>query len=153
MEATGALDVEIAHFGRFQTGTSIQAQLFYPPVVTNGCGDMTPPSDDIKARYNMDWQGFVIVKDGQCSFEEKARNVQAMGAQAVLIAEDAEDFVEKGMFLDQWQKYDGSGTSIHIPTILVRPPHGQALIDLVEGKSGFETENRVILKADISITN
>ena len=33
MKATGALEVEIAHFGRFQTGTSIQAPLFFPPVM------------------------------------------------------------------------------------------------------------------------
>ena len=79
LNATGALDVRIAHFGRFQTGTSIQAPLFYPPVAQDGCGDMRP-SDDIKERYNMEWKGFVIVHDGGCTYEEKARNVQAMGA-------------------------------------------------------------------------
>ena len=36
----------------------------------------------------MEWKGFVIVKDGGCTFEEKARNVQHMGAQALLISED-----------------------------------------------------------------
>ena len=85
--ATGALEVELAHFGRFQTGTSITAPLFYPPVAEDACGDMTP-SDEVKETYNMEWKGFVIVKDGNCTFEEKARNVQHMGAQALLISED-----------------------------------------------------------------
>lgn len=152
MGIEGELDVMIAHFGRFQTGTSIQAQLFYPPVVTDACKDMNP-SDEVRQRHNMEWKGFVIVKDGQCTFEEKARNVQAMGAQVVLIAEDASNFVEKSAFFDSWSGHDGSGASVHIPTILVRPPHGQALIDLVEGKSGWEQTDKVILKADITIAN
>ena len=135
--ATGALEVQMAHFGRYQTGTSITAPLFYPPVAEDGCGDMTP-TDEMKETYNMEWKGFVIVKDGNCTFEEKARNVQAMGAQALLISEDLDSQLEMRDTHDSWSKYDGSGTSIHIPTFLVQQPHGDDLIELVKGKTGFE---------------
>lgn len=77
--ATGAISVKLAKFGRYQTGTSIQAPLYYPPVGIDACREMTPP-DNIKENFNMQWQGFVIVHEGGCTYEEKARNVQAMGA-------------------------------------------------------------------------
>jgi len=60
LDAKGALEVELAPFGRFQTGTTIQAPLYYPPVGLNGCTDMTPP-EHIADKYNMHWKGFVIV--------------------------------------------------------------------------------------------
>ena len=74
--ATGAIEVRLAHFGRFQTGTSIQGPLFYPPFNTDGCEDIDlVPKETTERLYNMDWKGFVIVKDGNCTFEEKARNM------------------------------------------------------------------------------
>ena len=101
----------------------------------------------------MDWKGFVIVKDGGCTYEEKARNVQAMGAQALLIAEDEKAFVDERINHDSWSKYDGSGTSVHIPTFLVLGAYGEGLINLVQGKSGLLEEEQIILKADIEISN
>ena len=74
----GAINAELAKFGRFQTGTSIQAPLFYPHIETDGCKDMVSP-DHIKEGYNMDWRGFVILQDGGCTYEEKARRVEKMG--------------------------------------------------------------------------
>ena len=134
MNATGALDVRIAHFGRFQTGTSITAPLFYSVVDEDGwdgCDD-TMIDEDEENISDINFKGFVLVKDGGCTYEEKARNVQAMGASALLIAEDDYSFNEDRMFHDSWSNYDGSGTSIHIPTLLILYPYGDALIDLVE---------------------
>ena len=69
--ATGAIQVELAKFGRFQTGTSIQAQLFAPPedFSIDGCSDLI----DFDADNNMNYHGFVILMDGGCTYEEKAR--------------------------------------------------------------------------------
>lgn len=46
--------------------------------------------------------------------------------------------------------YEGSGTSISIPTLIVNVEDGEKLIALIEGKANFD-EN-VILKADIEIS-
>ena len=82
MSATGAIDVQLANFGRYQTGTSIQGPLFYPNVHKDACGEVLSENE------NFQWHGFVIVDDGNCTWEEKARNVQRMGAHALIIAED-----------------------------------------------------------------
>lgn len=57
-----------------------------PPVGATACGDIVPPDGHISRQFNLEWRGFVIVKEGQCTYEEKARNVEYMGAQAMIIA-------------------------------------------------------------------
>lgn len=47
-------------------------------------------------------------------------------------------------------KYDGSGTSVHIPTLLIDSDDAQKLIKLVKGTPIFD--EGVILKADIEIS-
>jgi len=80
---------------------------------------MMPEDEETKQRYNMQWQGFVIVKDGDCTWEEKARNAQAMGAQALLIVQSNLKQIEERIWHDSWSKYDGSGSSIQIPTLIL----------------------------------
>ena len=46
----------------------------------------------------MEWHGFVLVQDGGCTWEEKARRVEAMGAHAVIIVEDEDEWVDSRMF-------------------------------------------------------
>jgi len=53
----------------------MKAPLFFPPVATNACSDMKLP-EHLQTKYNMDWHGFVIVLDGVCTWEEKARRVE-----------------------------------------------------------------------------
>lgn len=57
------------------------------------------------------------------------------------------------MFHDSWSKYDGSGSSIHIPTLIVNPPYGRKLWNLAEGQTGYDDGKRVVLKAEIEIAN
>ena len=147
--ATGAIDVELAKFGRFQTGTSIVAPLFFPPLNFDGCNSMV--AHHIATRFNMEWKGFVILMDGGCTWEEKARRVESMGAQALIIASEDSSFIDTRVFHDSESPYDGSGGSISIPTLVVNSKHGQALIDMVRGKENFSQD--VVLKADIDIAN
>ena len=49
-----------------------------------------------------------------------------------------------------WSKYDGSGTSIHIPTLLIEKRDGDKLITLVKGTP--PGDEGVMLKADIEIS-
>ena len=180
MNATGAMQVTLAAFGRFQTGTSIQAPLFYPPTNLDGCdpsfmpevpiicdkiegeisigevsesGDSadTPkgmldqdgtgeqpdeklncyPDPGVIPYLDMEWQGYVMVEAGGCTYETKARNIQNIGAQAAIIIEPYED--EDVRFTEDSLKdfYDGSGHSITIPTLIIEADDGEKLVDLI----------------------
>ena len=142
--------MRLASFGRFQTGTSIQAPLFVPHHNPDACDDMTVP-EHMKDTINAEWHGFVIVKDGGCTWEEKARRVEKMGAQGVIIIEDEDEWVDSRMFHTSESKYDGSGTSISIPTLLVENSMGNKLMKMVEVDPNFVSN--VILKADIEISD
>lgn len=77
MGTVGALDVELANFGRFQTGTSIQAPVYYPKDTPMGCRVLDTTA---AAKDHAHHKGFVLVKEGDCTFEEKARLAQSRGA-------------------------------------------------------------------------
>ena len=51
MNATGAIQVELANFGRFQTGTSIQGRLYYPFYNEDACY----PIEDIDHWNDEEW--------------------------------------------------------------------------------------------------
>lgn len=73
-----------------------------------------------------------------------------MGAQALLIAKNANSFIIGREDHQSDSPYDGTGGSISIPTLLIDEADGEKLIALVKGKPNFDTQ--VILKADIDIT-
>ena len=142
----GGMNVKLAPFGRFQTGTSIQAPLFYPPVGIDGCSDMTSSQ---REKYNMYWKGFVLLLDGGCTYEEKARRVEKMGAHALIIAHNPNTFVDGREWHSSDSRYDGSGFSISIPTFIVDNQAGSQLIKLMQGRPNFDEQ--VVLKADIEL--
>ena len=109
------------------------------------------------ARTNgLSYTGYVIVESGACSLETKARNIQDMGGQVALIVsqdsagvfEEINDDKELVNEAVQTEMYDGTGASIHIPTILVSPTQGNYLINMLED----EPSAKVVLKADFETT-
>ena len=75
-----------------------------------------------------------------------------MGAQAMLIALDPNSFIEPRQWNDNSEsKYDGTGSSITIPTLLIDEKDAEELLELVRGQSNFDAQ--VILKADIDIAD
>ena len=141
----GAIRVDLANFGRFQTGTSIHGSLKYPPIGSDACDEMLL-EDHILENYS---HGFVLVDDGNCTWEEKARNVQNLGAHALIIAEDwmADGIVGREEFAMFDTKYDGSGTSVHIPTLIIDVDDAEKLKILLKDKPNLDSD--VMLKADI----
>ncbi len=69
--------------------------------------------------YDLFMNGFVLLEDGECTWETKARNAQRMGAQAVLISTDDDEIVDSREFHFSDSKYDGTGHMIDIPTLLI----------------------------------
>jgi len=99
----------------------------------------------------MHWRGFVIVLDGICTYEEKARRIEKMGAQAVIIAHDPKSIIGERFEHDSDSKYDGSGHAITIPTIIVDSTASKMLLELVRGEHNFD--EKIVLKADIEISD
>ena len=68
--------------------------MFYPPSGTDACEDFSGHLDDkASVLYNKQWQGFVLIEDGGCSWEEKARWVERMGAQGMVIAQEEDAWI------------------------------------------------------------
>ena len=84
----------MARFGKFQTGVSIQAPVFVPKNNRAGCLDDFEFEQEMADKYDLHMKGFVLLEDGVCTYEAKARNVQRMGAQAVLIAQDHSEYID-----------------------------------------------------------
>ena len=82
----------------------------------------------------MHWQGFVIVKEGGCTYEEKARLVDKLGAQGLIIARDQRDHdaIPERVDHESGSQLDGSGLAISIPTIVIDGDASQKLLDLVQ---------------------
>ena len=151
MGTKGAIRAALAPFGHFQTGISITAPLYLPAVGQHGCSDMKLP-EEMSDSYNMHWNGFVIVLDGICTYEEKARRVEKMGAQALIIAHDPDTFVtERFGHFSEDNRYDGSGHAITMPTIIIDSVASKSLLKMLQGNHNFE--NQVVLMADIEISD
>ncbi len=126
----GGIKVKLAKFGRFQTGVSFNAPVFVPENNPTGCKDFLSQVDkDDADLYDLFMNGFVLLEDGECTWETKARNVQRMGAQAALIATDDDEIVDSRETHFSDSKYDGTGHMIDIPTLLIDNDDGQKLLD------------------------
>ncbi len=95
-------------------------------------------------------KGFVLLEDGECTWETKARNVQRLGAQALLIATDEDTYIDGREFHHSDSKYDGNGRGVDIPTLLIDRDHGQRLIDIYD-EDGDSDSEQTMLQAHISI--
>ena len=95
-------------------------------------------------------RGFVLLEDGECTWETKARNVQRLGAQALLIATDKDMFIDGREFHQSDSKYDGNGYMVDIPTLLIDRAHGEKLLDIYHETASIASE-QVELSARIEI--
>ena len=98
-------------------------------------------------------RGFVIVKDGGCTYEEKARLAEKLGAQGLIIAHDSRDHdIPSRVDNESESQLDGSGLTITIPTIIIDSVSSQKLLDLVEENSN-NFDKKIVLRADIEISD
>ena len=100
---------------------------------------------------SLKWSGFVLVHDGGCTYEEKARRVQDFGGHAMIVIFDEMAFIDGREFHDSDSRYDGTGHTIDIPTFIVNRSDGAKLLALLMDKPLMDES--VILKADIDIAD
>ena len=169
----GALEAHLANFGKYQYGTSINAPLYLPRWSSNGCEQILEEEWTYAALNKLNFNGFVILETGDCSYETKARNVERLGGQVALIIdlptaeledEDFDEAAQKQQFnngekpeefeIPDWvifdNTYDGTGSSVHIPTILIPFKEGYELLNIVRAEES--DGKQVVLKADLDIS-
>ena len=82
----------------------------------DGCGDF----DDFDAKLERHTrEGFLLVEEGGCTYEEKARRAERLGFQALIIGEDLTASIDSRSFHNSDSMYDGSGLSVAIPTMII----------------------------------
>ena len=123
------MEVKLATFGQFPIGTTLKAPLYYLGEGVDGCSDLSS-LDHSKAKTET--KGFVLLHDGNCTYEEKARRVQEINAEALIIYEDPESVIDSRLeHMYDSSKYDGSGASVSIPSLIVSAEDGLNLISLI----------------------
>lgn len=148
----GGIEVELAKFGRFQTGTAIMAPLQVPEFNYDGCREEFVADKALLSNFHvLPFNGIVMLEDGGCTFEEKARNVQRMGAQAALIVHNPDEVIDHRAEVDPENRYDGSGMLVHIPTLLIDAQAGEDLLDQYRDHHSAGNGSELMLKADITV--
>ena len=93
---------------------------------------------------------FVIVDSLGCSLETKARNIEKMGGTMAIIADqaDLEDSSDDESLpeIDDIL-YDGTGHTVHLPTVITSKLHGDKLIEMWNASK--DSQPHVVLKVDL----
>ena len=142
----GSIVAHLANFGRFQLGTSLSGQIYVPPEGQNGCEAFEKDEQSKASLMKL----FVIVDSLGCSLETKARNIQAMGGTMAIIADqaDLEDSSDDESLpeIDDIL-YDGTGHTVHLPTVITSKLHGDKLIEM--WNASRDSQSHVVLKVDL----
>ena len=81
----GSVEAHLANFGKYQFGSSINNSVYRPTIHKTACEEMKEDEQAYAQANGLNYNGFVIVEAGGCSFETKARNIEHMGGQVALI--------------------------------------------------------------------
>lgn len=87
--------------------------MYYDPNDADTCEDL--PAQTFTEDYDGDITPFFIAKRGSCSFVQKVRAIEDIGASvAIIVDNNAYDNIEEIVMSD-----DGTGSGIRIPSMLI----------------------------------
>ena len=89
----------------------------------------------------------ILIERGNCTFVTKSRNVEQIGANALIIGDNKANENVTNLVLSD----DGNGNSISIPTFMVRKRTYDLFAKVVENKDSDE-QNKLIVKVDLQMT-
>ena len=133
--ATGSIEAHLANFGWIQFGTAISANSYHPITQQDACNNLSEERE-VAQGVDLEHDGFVIVDAGGCSYETKARNIQDMGAKVAIIIENDNEMSElksdnvENFIRGKTPPYDGTGSSVYIPTLLINKDDGEKIKQL-----------------------
>jgi len=70
---------------------------------------------------------FAIADRGDCSFVEKVRNMEILGAAMGIVVDNTDEDIDTLVMSD-----DGSGAGIRIPSMIISSKDGKKLLDFLE---------------------
>ena len=124
----GLLLSSLANFGNPPYGSYILGRVHKYPYsfTTLGCSELDPVKfDDESGTFS---HPILLLDRGNCSFVVKARNAQAIGAQALIIIDSREKGeVDKVVMVD-----DGTAGNIYIPTFMISKKDGNVIKDYID---------------------
>mmetsp|Transcript_44409 Transcript_44409/g.125715 ORF Transcript_44409/g.125715 Transcript_44409/m.125715 type:complete len:494 (-) Transcript_44409:114-1595(-) len=135
-DPTGRIDGATSTFGAPFYGDRILGQLIFAESTNKHCHDddyrVDIPTSTMSEGYGASLINIIMVRRGLCTFVTKVRVAHGKGAHAVIFVdrEDSEattDEIQKMIVAD-----DGTGSDIHIPSILVSKGEGNLLIEALK---------------------
>lgn len=90
--------------------------------------------------FDVDMDGditpFFVAVRGKCTFVQKVRNMQNIGAAVAIIIEDKEENLDEIVMSD-----DGTGGGIRIPSVLISKTDGEKLLDFLKNANPSELKS------------
>lgn len=118
---SGQLDFDIANYGHVPYGHSIMGELHIDPENIEGC---VPFKNTPKQEHRSQKSLIIGMRRGKCTYTMKTRHAQEAGAHlAVFFDNVASDDLETTIIKD-----DGTGSDIHIPSIMISKQDGDKII-------------------------
>ena len=120
LQGKDAVNTSVANFGLIPYGHSIIGQPFFDKDNEFGCliFDQFPFSKNEKK------SPIVVVRRGNCSFVQKARNIENAGGKLAIIVDEVDnETMDEIIMVD-----DGTGSGVKIPTLMINKKEGEAFI-------------------------
>lgn len=140
------INSNVATFGDIPYGLQTLGHFYYDfenkdaEMACNGVKGLNLEKNDFLNDYNP----FLLVDRGTCSFVTKARNAQKIGAKALIIINNKEEDINDVYMMD-----DGTGKDINIPTLLISKEDGDKLKKFFK-ENNFEEKTKISLTFEIS---
>lgn len=140
----GVIPASYANFGFIPYGHTIFGAIAFEKEAHNMCGNSDELPGLIKSENG--YPTFAIADRGDCSFVEKVRNMEILGAALGIVVDNTDEDIDSLVMSD-----DGSGAGIRIPSMIISSKDGKKLLDFLERCSEEElAQLTLIAEFDIS---
>jgi hypothetical protein len=124
----GVIPASYANFGYIPYGHTIFGTISANKDADAMCG----PQEEHKSlpQSIFDYPNFAIADRGHCSFVEKVRNMELLGAALGIVVDNTDESIENIVMSD-----DGTGNGIRIPSMIISKKDGMKLLDFLQTAS------------------
>jgi hypothetical protein len=98
-------------------------KIHYDPINATGCKEYDK-NDELHFTRTNDVTPFMVALRGECSFVQKARNMENIGVAVSIVVDDHAESIKSVLMGD-----DGTGGGIRIPSMLISKPDGEKILE------------------------
>ena len=135
----GLLESSLGNFGEFEYDNLLVGRMHYPKKNRDGCQPFSESDfneQDLREASLDGHRPIIMVDRGTCHFVLKAKHIQEFGGILAVIVDDKKYQDPHSVVMAD----DGKGSSIRIPSFLIKYMDGQAIKDHFE-KTSIEVED------------